>query len=344
MSFFDRFAEAENSKHFGVEELKKHQSASLPAVEPQDLTGKVIIVTGANTGIGYEAAKTFAAMNAWKVILACRDRTKAENAVALIAEETGSAAAEAWDLDLSSFKSVKAFAKKFGESGLKLHLLVSNAGVGGLDFHLTEDGYETTLQINHLSNMLLVLLLTPHLERTAKLDNTIARIVVVASEMHFFTKFSQRTSEHPILALNDPLNFDTFERYPTTKLLNILLAQEYSRRLGSRPLFICSANPGWTVSELMSNDRKGPKRDSTPRSMGPFVQRTTAEGTKTIIYSSIDPKVLESNGAFFSNVALLEPSTYTTGNEGRELADKVWKDSLNAIGAEELGLESWLVE
>lgn len=83
-------------------------------------------------------------MNPAKVILACRNRTKAESAVASITEATGSTAAEAWDLDLTSFNSVKAFAKKFDESGLKLHVLVSNAGVAGLDFHSTEDGYETT--------------------------------------------------------------------------------------------------------------------------------------------------------------------------------------------------------
>lgn len=146
------------------------------------------------------------------------------------------------------------------------------------------------------------------------------------------------------MALNDPLTYDKPYRYSITKLLNVLLAQEYSRRLGSRPLFVCSANPGWTTSELWTKDKDGQGGVATPRSAGLLVQRPTAEGAKTVIYCAINPKVLESNGAFFSNVELLEPSSYTTGKEGIELADRVWRDSLDAIGAKELGLESWLVE
>lgn len=120
-------------------ELWAEQKATKPLpVITGDLTGKTIVVTGANDGIGLEAAKHFAKMSPKKLILACRDLKKASAAVA----EIGSAVAEAWQLDLSDFKSVAAFADRVESDLEHLDIVVANASIAAFEMSQTADGYE----------------------------------------------------------------------------------------------------------------------------------------------------------------------------------------------------------
>lgn len=117
-----------------------HKTEKAPPVVKADLTGKTIIITGANVGLGFEASKHFATMNPKKMILACRDEAKGRAA----AEEIGYAAAEVWPLDLASFKSVTAFADRVEHELERLDILLLNAGFASQSYGLTEDGYEST--------------------------------------------------------------------------------------------------------------------------------------------------------------------------------------------------------
>lgn len=120
-------------------ELWAEQLATKPLpVVSADLTGKTIIVTGANIGLGLEACKHFAKMNPAKLILACRSLEKARAAV----DEIGFAAAEAWELDLSSFESVRALADRAERELGRLDVVVANAAVAPFEFAVTDDGYE----------------------------------------------------------------------------------------------------------------------------------------------------------------------------------------------------------
>jgi NAD(P)-dependent dehydrogenase (short-subunit alcohol dehydrogenase family) len=114
-------------------------------VDPQDLSGKTIVITGGNSGIGLECARRLAAMNPAKIILASRTMSTGEKAAQDIKNEIGFQNVEAWHLDQSSFASVQAFAKKYNESGLDLDILLANAGMlpflnTGLES--TSDGHE----------------------------------------------------------------------------------------------------------------------------------------------------------------------------------------------------------
>ncbi|RUP47741.1 hypothetical protein BC936DRAFT_145385 [Jimgerdemannia flammicorona] len=112
-------------------------------VEEKDLTGKIAIVTGANTGIGLETARMLAQMHA-HVILACRNEEKGALAAADIVETTGNKGVESWPLDLSSFASIHAFAERFGKEHEKLDLLINNAGLVVMEKAITGDGIEMT--------------------------------------------------------------------------------------------------------------------------------------------------------------------------------------------------------
>ncbi|RUS34626.1 hypothetical protein BC938DRAFT_479455, partial [Jimgerdemannia flammicorona] len=206
------------------------------------------------TGIGYETAKALAKMKPAKLILACRNAGKAKKAASEIKAATGFQDIEPWDLDLASFASVRAFARRFDESGLQLHVLLNNAAVVMPPEFRTGDGFETTLQVNHLSTMLLTLLLLPAIRRTAASPTWAPRIILLASEMHFWMALPERTAPNLLTALNDCTAFDTGKLYGVTKLFNVLFVQELARRLarsplpGDRSIVVSSLNPGLTNS------------------------------------------------------------------------------------------------
>lgn len=151
-----------------------------------DFSGQIIIVTGANVGLGREAARHFVRLNAKKVILACRDTTKGEDARADITRSTGrDDVVEVWPLDLSSFDSVREFCRRAADLE-RVDVVVENAGVAVVSpsADLVE-GYERTITVNVISTFLMALLLLPKLRRTALRFNTQPRLVVVSSEAHF---------------------------------------------------------------------------------------------------------------------------------------------------------------
>lgn len=123
-----------------------------------DLTGKVIIVTGANSGIGLEAAKEFARKDA-QTILACRSMDKAQVALAELQAEIPNAQAEIMQLDLASLASVRRFVETFKAKYDRLDVLVNNAGIMMTPYGVTEDGFEQQFGVNHLGHFALTGLL-----------------------------------------------------------------------------------------------------------------------------------------------------------------------------------------
>jgi hypothetical protein len=163
----------------------KEQRENLPIVPTaQDCKDRTFIVTGANTGLGYECAKHYVRLGAKKVILAVRSPDKGEAARLKIEAETKrKGVAEVWEVDLSSSQSVKDFAKRV--AGLEgVDAIVENAGVVLLR-HSISEGLETTLTVNVVSTILLALLVLPKLQETAKTFNTVPHLVIVGSGAAF---------------------------------------------------------------------------------------------------------------------------------------------------------------
>jgi len=175
------------------------QWSTLPLYR-RDLRGQTVIVTGANVGLGLETAKHLATMQPEHIILGVRD---ADHRIEMIAGELqGYRGLSVWELDLSKFESVRAFAKRFEETGWDLNILVSNAGVALYNWKHSYDGNELSLQTNHLSNYLLISLLRPSLKKTAA-KGIEPRIVVVGSNLHYKCKFEEKRYDDVITALND---------------------------------------------------------------------------------------------------------------------------------------------
>jgi NAD(P)-dependent dehydrogenase (short-subunit alcohol dehydrogenase family) len=204
-----------------------------------DLGGKTILVTGANGGLGYEAALHLARKGA-RVVLACRDLSRAGTAVDAILSRHAGASVEAMELDLANLASVRSFAEKFLASHGELHVLCNNAGVMALPRCETLDGFEMQLGTNHLGHFALTGLLVECLLATPG-----SRVVTMSSTMH-------KTGRMHFDDLQLKRRYRKWEAYAQSKLANLLFAYELQRRLETRGVDAISVacHPGYAATNL----------------------------------------------------------------------------------------------
>ena len=189
-------------------------SADIPT-QPHDLplsvteeicAGSTYIVTGANVGLGLEAAKHLVALKSKKVILAVRNVPAGEEAKAQIEKETGnSGIAEVWELDLSSYASVKSFAKRAETELERIDALIENAAVAALgpDGPKTVEGHIPQLTVNVFSTWLLAILLLPKMSRDARKFNILPHINIITSRAGFDEEESWKTiKDDPVTKLD----------------------------------------------------------------------------------------------------------------------------------------------
>jgi len=183
------------------------QKTPLPIVTTaESCKGRTYIVTGANTGLGYECAKHFVRLSSHKVILAVRSISKGEAAKERIEAETGvKGVAEVWELDLASYDSIKAFSKKVQELD-RIDAIVENAAVALLHWSESE-GLETTLTVNVTGTLLLTVLVLPKLQESAKKFGILPHISIIGSGVAFQAKGELEKINGNIL---DGLNTESF--------------------------------------------------------------------------------------------------------------------------------------
>ncbi|KZT26711.1 short-chain dehydrogenase [Neolentinus lepideus HHB14362 ss-1] len=320
-------------------ELILKQRAGAPKLGVKaDLSGKTVVVVGANTGIGLEAAKHFASMNASKVILACRNEEKGKKAVVEVEKATGLKNAELWLLDLSRFSSVVNFADKFEKEGGRLDILVMNAGIATRKYEDME-GWESTLHVNDLSTALCALLLLPRMLQTSSDFSVQTRLVVVSSGAHFMTLIKEDTRSSPSILkkLNDKeTNMDG--RYGVSKLLNVFFVRAITARLPSTsPLIATVVNPGYCVSELQRHTPPGYKPPSVEHE-GKILEQvpwTAEEGARQLVWAALGPPnpadVDKVRGAYVSDNEITEPSDFVISKEGKECEDRIWDETIDIL-------------
>ncbi|KAJ4782404.1 NAD(P)-binding Rossmann-fold superfamily protein [Rhynchospora pubera] len=225
-------------------------STAEQVTEGLDASKLTAIITGGASGIGLETAQVLALRGA-HVIIAARNMEAAYNAKALILENNPKARIDTIQLDLSSLKSVRAFAEEFLSMDLPLNILINNAGIMFCPFQLSKDGIELQFATNHLGHFLLTNLLLEKMKSTAKSTGIEGRIVNLSSIAHHHTygggiNFAQ---------LNDPTAYSDKKAYGQSKLANILHAKELSRRLKEEGanITVNSVHPGLIMTNLMKH-------------------------------------------------------------------------------------------
>ncbi|KAI4140801.1 MAG: hypothetical protein LQ340_007792 [Diploschistes diacapsis] len=277
------------------------------AVPTTDLTGQTIIVTGANTGLGLEAARHFSRLNASHLIIAVRNLPKGEAAKSNILASTKRSAdsIEVWELDLQSFESVKAFAARASKLE-RIDGLLENAGIVTKHFTLVQ-GFESVITTNVISTFLLALLMLPKLRETAARFKTRPRLSIVASDLHFIASFAQKNRDNVFDALNDEAQATMgMERYATSKLLEVLIVRELAARMTAKdgklaPIVNCMT-PGACKSDF-NRESQGVSKALITVAQN-VIARTTEAGSRTLVAGIVAGE--ESHGAYMADCHVAE--------------------------------------
>jgi NAD(P)-dependent dehydrogenase (short-subunit alcohol dehydrogenase family) len=263
-----------------------------------DLTGKVIIITGANSGIGFEAAREFARKGA-RIILASRNKNKAEAALSQIQTEIPGSRAEILQLDLANLKSVQQFAESFKKNYDRLDTLLNNAGIMMVPYGKTKDGFEKQFGTNHLGHFALTGLLIDLLLKTPG-----ARVVNISSNAHHFGEmnFSNRMYENGE-------GYSPQKAYGRSKLANLLFTYELQRRFNTIEVetIALAAHPGISNTNLGAHIFKRWRL----RILQPLMElmlQSAAMGALPGIRAAVDPEVR--GGQYFGPDGPKERSGY----------------------------------
>ncbi|ESK97852.1 retinol dehydrogenase 12 [Moniliophthora roreri MCA 2997] len=306
--------------------IREQYSKQKPVVKT-DLTGKVVVVVGANTGLGFEACKHFASMNPKRLIMGCRNKRKGEEAVSKLQAETRYNRAELWIIDLASFSSVKSFVEKLEKECDRLDILVENAAIADPPkYETTEDGWASMLQVNAIAPAIQVLLLLPIMLKTAREHSVTPRIVNVASDTHYWATLprDKRVTSGNILEAMSAENYydGSTYKYPETKFLNVLFTRAIQSHLGTHhpPLVVSAVNPGFCYSEL----RRG-MSGFFYWLMEKVLALTTEEGSRQLVYAALADHE-EMPGGYVSFSDVVEPSDGVIDEAGQRLEERFWSD------------------
>ena len=270
-----------------------------------DLSDKLAIVTGANTGIGFETARSLAAAGA-HVIFDCRSATTGHAAVLKTRQLHPNCQVEFLPLDLASASSIIAFTEKLDAENIDI--LICNAGLISTDFQPTHEGLEQTVGVCHFGHFLLTKLLMPRL-----LNALESRVVMVSSESHRSPK---------TLDFNRfPLTRDTFRTwtaYGQAKLANVLMANELQRRYAKQGLSACSLHPGTLVTTDIG--RGSAFMRILMKLISPLTKNTN-QGAATTVYCAVERNPKKIAGLYFSHC---QPATMSAQAADEKVATRLW--------------------
>ena len=248
-----------------------------------DLSGRSAIVTGANSGLGFQVAMQLADHGA-SVVMACRSTVKGAAAAALIAEASPHAAVEVMALDLGDLSSVRRFADSYHNAHDGVDLLINNAGVMAIPKMATTNGFETQFGTNHLGHFALTGLLLPGLlARPGARVVTVSSLVALIGRIHF-DDLQGDAAYHRWLA------------YAQSKLANLLFAFELARRVSVAELDLVSvaAHPGSAATNLQTTSAgtaRQPPGHAGRRRRRTAHSQSAAQGALPLLYAAIAPGV-----------------------------------------------------
>ena len=312
-----------------------------PKLFEKDLSGRIYIVTGANSGSGFATAKQLAEQGA-HVIGACRRVEAGKEAFADLGDIRGSV--EIMELDLASLASVRRFAEAFPAKYDRLDGLVNNAGVMHTPEGRTEDGFETQFGINYLGHFLLTELLLDTLKASAP-----ARIVCVSSVAHAGMRGVYGDIDFDDLNF-DKKEYDAYQAYANSKLAIVLQALDLARRLEGTGVSAFSVHPGWIRSNLIAASGGAVGKFMQNVVMRPFSgllgTMSWFEGAQSTLHCLLDDDAPNHSGEYYSQNSILYPNKENRPGgwpmpspnpkaHDVELAEKLYHRSLELVGLEE---------
>ncbi len=288
------------------------------AEQVPDQTGRVVIVTGSNSGIGLETARVLAGKGA-TVIMACRNLDKANPKAEEIRAAHPGCDVEVMRLDLSNLDSVRQFADEFRAKHSRLDLLINNAGIMVPPYGTTAQGFETQFGVNHLGHFALTGLLLDLIVNTPG-----ARIVTVSSVAHYMGKID-------FSDLNWERGYKAQAAYGQSKLANLLFTYELQRLLAAagKDTLAVAAHPGWTSTNLQEHA-------PSVKFMNRFFGQEPLMGALPTLYAATESDV--KGGEYYGPSGLLEmngpPKRVKSNKRSRDenVAERLWNVSQDLTG------------
>ncbi|EDO32533.1 predicted protein [Nematostella vectensis] len=298
-TFTDPRSSKESTSCINISQKYDASSTTYDVLKDENLDGRVVMVTGASSGIGLATASALAAHGA-HVVMACRDMEKAHKAELHIKKTNKDCKLEVMFVDLASFASIHDFVDKFKKKSMPLHVLVCNAGVLGGPWRCTGDNIEYTFAVNYLGHFLLIKLLQDVL-----CSSSPARIVMLSSESHRFQDLNYSDKLHISTV---PLSRDKYHSilaYNQSKLCSIMLSMELNRRLSSEGVTCNAVHPGnliytslygkswcyWLIFRIAR-----------------LFAKTPEQAASTVVYCAVSPELNGVGGQYFINCRPCEPS------------------------------------
>lgn len=289
-----------------------------------DQSGKVVVVTGANSGLGYETSLALARKGA-HVVMACRSRERGETAVAQIRRQVPDASLELMLLDLADLTSIRQFTGEFQANHDRLDVLINNAGVMAIPYRQTADGFEMQFGVNHLGHFALTGRLIDLITQTDE-----SRVVTVSSNMHKRGKIDFDN-------LNGEQDYSKWGAYGASKLANLLFAYELQRQLaaaGSNTIS-AAAHPGYAATDLQA--KTGSRLQTIVMRFSNVVfAQSAAMGALPTLYAAAMPDV--QGGDYYGPDGMGEMRGHPVkvrsngASHDRETAVKLWPISAQLTG------------
>ena len=293
---------------------------------PELLKGKTVIVTGANSGIGFETAIEIAKRQA-NLILACRDIYRGTDAVKKIIDLSFNRNVKFRQLDLASLSSIRKFADIIKKEEQSLYGLVNNAGIFWCPLQWTEDRFEANFGVNHLGHFLLTLLLLPLLDK----NQDGSRLVTVASLMHMFGRIDIDDLNYE----KKPYNF--VRAYSASKLANVLFIKFLKQNLKSQNIKVFCVDPGIVHSDIGRNSAfmSSVWYKVVLRPIVWLLFKDTRGGAQTTLHCLLSDKLKNENCYYFSEC---EPRYPWPSSDNDNAMNNLWKESLKLVNIKKVPL------
>ncbi|EMD88367.1 hypothetical protein COCC4DRAFT_205469 [Bipolaris maydis ATCC 48331] len=300
-----------------------------PPYPKGNFSGKTIIVTGSNIGLGKEAARHYARMGAGRLILAVRSVEKGQEARDDIMRTTGHQNTEVWKLDMSDYSSVKSFAKRAEADLERIDIFIANAGVVRSEYYEV-NGHEEGIAVNVIATTLLMANMMPKMRDTAIRFNTRPTFTITGSAAYDHTTFPQRSAPDGqiLIALSDEETCKKYwsQQYPVSKLIQLLVVRAIADHhpASEFPITVNIVNPGLCWSAL-ARDVKG---------WGFWffrllVARSTEVGSRTLVHAGASG--METHGKYLNDCLIEEPSALVTDAAGKEGQERIVSEISKAI-------------
>jgi NAD(P)-dependent dehydrogenase (short-subunit alcohol dehydrogenase family) len=280
------------------------QTQNVPS-EKTSMKDKVVMITGANSGLGKAAGRALAKMGA-TVVMVARDKERGEAAKADIIRESGNSSVDLLLADLSSLESVRQLATEFQKKYSKLHVLINNAGLFNQRRHVTTDGYENTFATNYLASFLLTNLQLGLLKASAP-----SRIINVSSVGHY----------------NGHINFDDlnlerdyggWKAYGQSKLALVLFTHELAKKLQGTGVTVNAVHPGTVATNIWTRPF-GPAGFIT--ALPKLFMASPEKGAETIVYLASSPDAQSLSGEYLEKLKV-KKSSEESYDEG--IGQRLW--------------------